>query len=75
MRITLDLDEDILYAAGEIARARGTTAGRVVSELRSQRAPTQAPRFMSATACRFSRGGQARRPRPTMNLVNGLREG
>jgi len=33
MRTTLDLDEDILQAAKEIAASRGTTAGRVVSDL------------------------------------------
>jgi len=33
MRTTLDLDEDIVHAAKEIAAARGTTAGKVLSEL------------------------------------------
>ena len=33
MRTTLDLDDDVLQAAKEISRQRGTTAGRVVSEL------------------------------------------
>jgi hypothetical protein len=33
MRTTLDLDEDVLQAAKEIAANRGTTAGRVLSEL------------------------------------------
>jgi hypothetical protein len=33
MRTTLDLDEDVLQAAKELAAARRTTAGRVVSEL------------------------------------------
>jgi hypothetical protein len=33
VRTTLDLDPDVLQAAKEIAAARGTTAGRVVSEL------------------------------------------
>jgi len=33
MRTTLDIDEDLLAAAKELARRRGTTAGRVVSEL------------------------------------------
>jgi len=30
MRITLDLDDDILQAAKELADVRGTTAGKVV---------------------------------------------
>ncbi len=33
MRTTLDIDEDLLAAAKELARRRGTTAGRVVSDL------------------------------------------
>ena len=33
MRTTLDIDEDVLQAAKELASARGTTAGRVLSEL------------------------------------------
>lgn len=33
MRTTLDIDDDLLAAAKELARRRGTTAGRVVSEL------------------------------------------
>ena len=33
MRTTLDLDDDLLQAAQEIAAAQGRTAGQVVSEL------------------------------------------
>ena len=33
MRTTLDIDEDVLSAAKELAAARRTTAGRVLSEL------------------------------------------
>lgn len=33
MRTTLDIDDEVLAAAKELARRRGTTAGRVVSEL------------------------------------------
>ncbi len=33
MRTTLDLDPDVLQAAKELASARGTTAGRVISDL------------------------------------------
>jgi hypothetical protein len=33
MRTTLDLDEDVLQAAKELAAARRSTMGRVVSEL------------------------------------------
>ena len=33
VRTTLDLDDDVLQAAKEIAGLRGATAGRVVSDL------------------------------------------
>ena len=33
MRTTLDLDDDILQAAKELAAARGSTAGKVLSDL------------------------------------------
>ncbi|OYW53489.1 MAG: hypothetical protein B7Y80_14905 [Hyphomicrobium sp. 32-62-53] len=33
MRTTLDIDEDILAAAKELARAEGKTAGQVLSDL------------------------------------------
>jgi hypothetical protein len=33
MRTTLDIDEDVLETAKELAAKRGTTAGRVISEL------------------------------------------
>lgn len=36
MRTTLDLDEDVLQAAKELAAQRGTTAGKVLSELARQ---------------------------------------
>lgn len=33
MRTTLEIDDDVLQAAKEIAASRGTTAGKVLSEL------------------------------------------
>ena len=33
VRTTLDLDPDVLQAAKEIAASRGTTAGKVISDL------------------------------------------
>jgi hypothetical protein len=33
MRTTLDIDEDVLESAKELAARRGTTAGRILSEL------------------------------------------
>jgi hypothetical protein len=40
VRTTLDIDEDVLESAKDLAARRGTTAGRVLSELaRSALAP------------------------------------
>ena len=36
MRTTLDIDDDVLTAARELAEARKTTAGRVISALARQ---------------------------------------
>jgi hypothetical protein len=43
MRTTLDLEEDILLAAKEIARQRGNTVGQVVSDLARQALTRRAP--------------------------------
>jgi hypothetical protein len=42
MRTTLDIDDDILQAAKELARAQKKTAGQVLSEL-ARKGLTQAP--------------------------------
>lgn len=74
MRTTLDVDEDVLQAAKELSAIRGTTTGKVVSEL-LRKALAPAPRAI------HSRNGVPllpRRPaggiRPTMKLVNDLRD-
>ncbi len=36
MRTTIDIDDEVLAAAKELARRRGTSAGRVVSDLLRQ---------------------------------------
>jgi hypothetical protein len=73
MRTTLDLDEDVLQAAKELAAARGTTAGKVLSELaRKGLAPARTHRVRNGVPV------FARRPpgaaRPTMKMVNELRD-
>ena len=73
MRTTLDLDEDLLQTAKELAAARGRTAGQIVSEL--MRKALEGP--IAGTA----RNGVPLLPprpagarRPTMALVNRLRD-
>lgn len=73
MRTTVDIDEDVLQAAKELAASRGSTAGRVLSEL--------ARAGLSRPVAAAERNGVPllpRRlpdaPRPTMKLVNSLRD-
>ncbi|MGE0592415.1 MAG: CopG family transcriptional regulator [Vicinamibacterales bacterium] len=74
MRTTLDIDDDVLQAATALARARGLTAGQVLSEL--------ARKGLAPTAHRGARrNGGERLPSqpagaltPTMTLVNKLRD-
>ena len=74
MRTTLDLDNDVLQAAKELAAAQGKTAGQVVSDL--VRKALQA----SPAAKRTLRNGvpiQRRKsgaPVLTMALVNEMRD-
>ena len=73
MRTTLDLDEDILQAAKEIATTRGTTAGKVLSELaRKGLAPTRSARVRNGVPVLPRRAASA--PRPTLRFVNALRD-
>ena len=73
MRTTLDVDDDVLQAAKELAAARGSTAGKVISEL--ARKGLESPR-----GARVRNGvpllprRPAGAPRPTMKLVNELRD-
>lgn len=73
VRTTLDVDDDVLQAAKEIAANRGTTAGKVLSDL--------ARKALTPTRIGHERNGvplMPRRPkgsqRPTMETVNGLRD-
>jgi len=73
MRTTLDLDDDVLLAAKELAAARNSTAGKVVSELvRQALAPRRAVRVRNGVPVLSARPASA--PRPTMRQVNELRD-
>jgi hypothetical protein len=73
VRTTLDLDEDILQAAKELATARGTTAGKVISELaRKALTPAASRRVRNGVPLLPRRPAGA--PRPTMKLVNEFRD-
>jgi hypothetical protein len=73
MRTTLDVDDDVLQAAKEIAANRGTTAGRVLSDLaRKALEPTESVEIRNGVPL------MPRRPKGspplTMELVNRLRD-
>jgi hypothetical protein len=73
MRTTLDLDEDVLQAAKELAEVRGVSAGKVVSDLvRKALTPaTPAPKIRNGVPLLPRRVGG---PIMTMKLVNELRD-
>ena len=73
VRTTLNIDDDVLQVARELAANRGTSAGRVLSDLARQALEPEEPAQV--------RNGvplMPRRPkgseRPTMELVNRLRD-
>jgi hypothetical protein len=74
MRTTLDLDDDVLQAAKEIAESRRTTAGKIVSELirKALERPAGTTRVRNGVPLLPRRPAGA--PRPTMKLVNTLRD-
>jgi hypothetical protein len=73
MRTTLDLDEDVLQAVKELAASRGTTAGKITSEL-VRRALEQPRTERVRNGVPLLSGRPPGAPRPTMKLVNQLRD-
>lgn len=74
MRTTLDIDDDILQAAKELAAAKGSTAGKVLSELarRGLAGSGGTGQVRNGVPLLSSRGSGA--PRVTMKRVNDLRD-
>ena len=75
MRTTLDIEDDVLQAAKELARRDGSTAGRVLSELArrglagADRGARGRPRLRRGVPVLPSRGGLV-----TMEQVQRLRD-
>lgn len=73
MRTTLDIDDDLLHATKEIARASGKTAGEVVSDLlRKALQPPAAKAAVRNGVPLIRRRAEA--PPLTTALVNELRD-
>ncbi len=73
MRTTLEIDDDILQAAKDLAANRGTTAGRVISEL-ARKALEPRRRFRVRNGVPLLPRRPAGGPKPTPELVNRLRD-
>ena len=73
MRTTLDLDDDVLQAAKEIAAAKGLTAGKVVSDL-VRKALEPVARATVRNGVPLMPRQAAGTPKMTMALVNELRD-
>ena len=72
MRTTLDLDDDILHIAKQLAQQRRKTAGQMISELvRQALEPKAAPRIRNGVPLFTPKSG-ARKPH--LALVNRLRD-
>lgn len=74
MRTTLEIDDDLLQTAKELAMARGRTAGQIVSELlrKALSSPTGGGRVRNGVPLLPRRPVGS--PRPTMALVNQFRD-
>ena len=74
MRTTLDLDEDVLQAAKELAAMRKTTAGKVLSDLaRRGLVPPETRKLKVRNGVPLFRSRPGA-PIMTMKLVNELRD-
>ena len=72
MRTTLDIDPDILGVAKELAQQRGTSAGKVLSDLaREALKPKKAPKFRNGIPLLERVPGY---PPTTMEWVNKIRD-
>jgi hypothetical protein len=72
MRTTLDIDEDVLLVAKQLARQRGQTAGQVISALVRKALDPQRPPRMRNGVPLFTPKRGARKP--SLDLVNRLRD-
>lgn len=73
MRTTLELDDDVLAAARQLARQQGVTVGQLISELVRQSLATRAPLKVRNGVLLFV--PKAGASQPDLRIVNELREG
>jgi hypothetical protein len=73
MRTTLDIDDDVLQAAKEIAENRSTTTGKALSDL-ARKALEPRGRAAVRNGVPLMPRRPKGTPRPTMERVNRLRD-
>jgi hypothetical protein len=73
MRTTLDLDDDLLSTAKQLAQQRGATLGQVISELARQSLASAAPLKVRNGAQLFE--AKACVSKPDLRIVSQLRDG
>lgn len=73
MRTTLDIDDDVLQAAKELASAHGVTAGQALSSL-ARKGLSQPRRATVRNGVPLLPGRPRGAARPTMRTVNELRD-
>jgi hypothetical protein len=72
MRTTLDLDEDLVLVARQLAEQQRTTMGRVVSQLvRKALEPGETPKVRNGIPLFTPVAGAAK---PSLSLINRLRD-
>jgi hypothetical protein len=72
MRITLELDDEVLVAANRIAQDRHTSLGRVISDLALQSLTSNAPKVRNTVPLFVPKPANTR---PNLDTVNRLRDG
>jgi hypothetical protein len=72
MRTTLELDDDLVREAKNLAKQRGVSLGNVISELAMQSLTAEEPpKYRNGIRLLTSKPGA---PRATLELVNRLRD-
>jgi len=72
MRMTLEVDDDVLGAARQVARQQGVTLGQVISELARRSLAVTAPLKVRNGALLFA--PKAGASKPDLRTVNQLRD-
>ena len=74
MRTTLDIADDVLQAARELASVRGQTVGQVLSDLASKGLANPEPKARTRNGVPLLPRRPSGSARPTLKLVNQLRD-